>query len=292
VVNWQIAAANLSKRAQARATRADVGTTACWRYQPEGLKGNKILLVHGFRGDHHGLEAIAGALPEFEVFIPDLPGYGKTPALSGAHDLENYASWLIALNQELGCQLVAGHSFGSLLTARAGDKLGAALVLINPVAARSIDSGSLANRLARSYYRLAAGRGSTLLRSQLAVRAMSLALTTAKNPVERAWIHQSHHRYFSNFALDRVAIEGFWAAAGNSTTDFAPEITRRTLVISSARDQISSAAEVAKLHENLRDSELAVISKVGHLLHYERPAEVADLIARFAGDLVRDEIRD
>jgi pimeloyl-ACP methyl ester carboxylesterase len=288
VVNQQIAAQALTAGARARATRVDVAGTACWRYRPERPgEGKKILLVHGFRGDHHGLEAIAGGLAEHEVMIPDLPGYGKTPPFEGTHDLDNYADWLIELNRSLGCEVVAGHSFGTLITARAGDRLSArGLVLINPVASRSIDSGSLANRLARGYYRLAAkAAGATLLRSQLAVRAMSVALTTATSPSQRAWIHQSHHRYFSSFAADRVAIEGFWAAAANSATDFAADISTRTLLVAAERDQISGLVEVSNMHSLLRDSELTVLPRVGHLLHYERPAEVAASISRFAGEL-------
>jgi pimeloyl-ACP methyl ester carboxylesterase len=32
-------------------------------------------MIHGFRGDHHGLQLFADALPEYRVIIPDLPGF-------------------------------------------------------------------------------------------------------------------------------------------------------------------------------------------------------------------------
>lgn len=244
--------------------------------------------MHGFRGDHHGLEAIAAGLPNYEVFIPDLPGYGKTPPLEREHDLAGYARWLIKLNSELRCQIVAGHSFGSLVVAQAGNALNAeGLVLINPVASRSIDSKSPSNRLARAYYRLSAGAGgSVLLRNQLAVRAMSMALITTKDARLRLWIHQEHHRHFSNFVSDRVAVEGFWAAAQNSVTELAAKISTPSLIIAADRDQISSPREVSSLHQLLPESELVILTRVGHLLHYERPTEVAALIAGFSADLV------
>jgi pimeloyl-ACP methyl ester carboxylesterase len=295
----EIAAPGLVKLAQARAERLEISGTACWRYRvadavtEANTAPMRILLVHGFRGDHHGLEAIAGGLSAFEVVIPDLPGYGKTPPLAEQHDLAGYRDWLIALNRELQADLVVGHSFGSLVVSAAGDELNArGLALINPVATRSGESKTPANRLARSYYRLAergGWAGSVLLRNQLAVRAMSLALTTSMDPSLRSWIHRSHHRYFSNFSPDRVAFEGFWAAANNSTLDFAGDIATRTLVIAAARDQISKVAEVRALHERLHDSELTVLTKVGHLLHYERPAQVAALLASFASELANDD---
>lgn len=242
------------------------------------------MLVHGFRGDHHGLEAIAAGLSDFDVVIPDLPGYGRSAAFEGRHDLETYSSWLVELNESIGCDIIAGHSFGSLVVAKAGDALGASgLVLINPVASKSAESRSLANRVARAYYRLAAGSaGSLLLRNQIAVRAMSVALTTSPKPQLRSWIHASHHRYFSNFSQDRVAIEGFWAAAENSTRDYGPLIKTQTLVVAAEKDQISTLQEVSALHAELADSELATLAGVGHLLHYERPSEVAQLISQFA----------
>jgi pimeloyl-ACP methyl ester carboxylesterase len=295
----EIAAPGLVKLAQARAERFEIAGTACWRYRVADavVEANKvpmrILLVHGFRGDHHGLEAIAGGLDAFEVVIPDLPGYGKTPALADRHDLAGYRDWLIELNRELKADLVAGHSFGSLVVAAAGDELNArGLGLINPVATRSAESKTPGNRLARSYYRIAERGGwaaPIFLRNQLVVRAMSLALTTSPDPVLRSWIHRSHHRYFSNFSLDRVATEGFWAATNNSVLDFAGNIATRTLVIAADRDQISTRAEVAALHQRLHDSELTVLPKVGHLLHYERPAQVAKLLAGFASELATDD---
>ena len=51
---------------------------------------------------------------DYEVLIPDLPGYGKTPELK-KHDLESYADWLINLVDQIGPDVVVlGHSFGSL----------------------------------------------------------------------------------------------------------------------------------------------------------------------------------
>jgi pimeloyl-ACP methyl ester carboxylesterase len=101
--------------AKARGKREDLVGTALWRYSTSNPKG-KILLIHGFRGNHHGLSAIAAALEEYEVLIPDLPGYGKSEELFGSHDLQNYGRWLADLYSELDPEtMVLGHSFGSLV---------------------------------------------------------------------------------------------------------------------------------------------------------------------------------
>ncbi|MBO0599647.1 alpha/beta fold hydrolase [Nesterenkonia sp. E16_7] len=96
----------------------------------------RLLLIHGFRGDHHGMALIVDALPEFEVFVPDLPGFGATPPLQRAaadpadavpgervpaeHTLDAYAGFVEALAEalELGAaDVLVGHSFGSIIVA-------------------------------------------------------------------------------------------------------------------------------------------------------------------------------
>jgi len=54
--------------------RVDVdGTeTAWWEYGPADAP--VLVLVHGFRGDHHGLEPVVAQLPGFRFISPDLPG--------------------------------------------------------------------------------------------------------------------------------------------------------------------------------------------------------------------------
>src|SRR5690554_3021439 len=69
--------------------------TAYWDYGPSDAD-TTILAVHGFRGEHHGLEPVVAFLPGIRVIMPDLPGFGESPPLPGrAHDLAAYARWLI-----------------------------------------------------------------------------------------------------------------------------------------------------------------------------------------------------
>ena len=272
-------APDLVAQARLSARRSDVGNTACWYY---GDGAERILLVHGFRGDHHGLEAIAGAISDFQVVVPDLPGYGKTPALDDVHSLANYASWLVELTAKVQPTLVAGHSFGSLVVAAAASGLNTQkLALINPVATVAAERSDFANRVARGFYRAAGTRlGRPLLRSSIAVQAMSSSLATSSDRALRGWIHQQHHRYFSSFASDAVALEGFEAATRNSVADY--RLRLPTLMIAAERDQISSVADIKLIAASLDDVRVEVLPSVGHLLHYEQPARVAALIEQFA----------
>lgn len=267
------------KLAQKRSTRADVGETATWHYPGPGPT---IILVHGFRGDHHGLSAIAGALEDFTVVIPDLPGYGKTPAFSDEHSLRNYGLWLVDFVRQLGGEpIVLGHSFGSQVVAQAHE-LGlrsAATILLNPITTRASEKTS--GQLASAYYKICRwGRfGSYLLRSALVVRAMSAGLAKTKDLKLRSFIHDQHLRFFSSFAEDRVVLEGFAAANTSSVLDYAASLPEKLLIIAGERDAIAPMPGQINLQQ-LTGCQLERLD-VGHLTHYEAPNEAALMVREF-----------
>ena len=163
-----------------------------------------------------------------------------------------------------------------------------AIVLQNPITARSSEQNDLANKIARSFYSLAVslGRlGSGLLRSWLVVRVMSVAMATSKSLKLRSWIHNQHHQHFSTYRSDRVAHEGFAAASGSSVLDFAKDFEVPTLLIAGERDLIAPLANQIKLQGLIAGSKLEIMPSVGHLTHYESSADVAMAIDKFLGEL-------
>src|SRR5690606_7682380 len=100
------------------------GRTAYWVYGPETASEREpvtVIAVHGFRGEHHGLEPVLAYLPEVRVIAPDLPGFGESPPLPGrTHDLDEYAQWLreFAASVAPGA-VILGHSFGSIVVSAA-----------------------------------------------------------------------------------------------------------------------------------------------------------------------------
>ena len=68
------------------------GRTAYWTYGPDDAE-TTVVAVHGFRGEHHGLEPVVAHLPGVRVIMPDLPGFGETPPLPGRrHDIERFGN--------------------------------------------------------------------------------------------------------------------------------------------------------------------------------------------------------
>lgn len=270
--------------------------THYWEYG-DPHAADAIVVVHGFRGDHHGLEPVIAHLAHLgpvRIIAPDLPGFGESePLVDRTHDLDSYVTWLAALVRSLGIRgrlTVLGHSFGSIVAAAtvASGVPVDALILVNPIAAPALSGPrGVLTRLAVFYYWLGAtlppGPGFALLRNRLIVRVTSLAMVKTRVRSLQRWIHDQHDRYFSAFANREVVLEAFRASISNDVSEFAHRITAPTLLIAAERDDITTVAKQHELAGRFPDATLRVIDGVGHLVHYETPAAAAALISAFLG---------
>lgn len=266
------------------------GTRTRWWEYGEG--DDTVIAVHGFRGDHHGLQRIIDRLPEHRILSPDLPGYGGSTAFSGPHSIPAYADWLIDFATATATRnrplTVLGHSFGTIVTAAAVDR-GLSpdrVVLVNPIAAPPLAGvQAIGGTLVRCLYRLGGmlprRLGDRLLRARLITDGMSALTTTTRDRELRRWIKAEHRRYFAGFRERRVAVEGFEASLSDYVTPHAAAFTMPTLLVAAGRDQITPIAKVQALRDAMPDAELVVLDGVGHLIHYERPAEAAEAIRAF-----------
>lgn len=265
------------------------GRTAYWVYGPADAAVT-VVAVHGFRGEHHGLEPVVAHLPGIRVISPDLPGFGETPPLPGArHDIDAYAHWLRDFVAAVAPgAVILGHSFGSIVVsaAVAGGLETPRVVLVNPIGAPALEGPKgVLTRLAVFYYwagaRLPAPLGEALLRNGLIVRVMSESMAKTKDPDLRRFIHDQHDTYFSRFADRDVLHDAFLASVSNDVRAFAPRIAQPTLLVAAVRDDITPIEAERHLATLFPSAELVEIDDVGHLIHYETPAAAADAIRRF-----------
>jgi len=265
------------------------GTTAYWVYGPADA-ATTILAVHGFRGEHHGLEPVVAHLAGIRVIMPDLPGFGETAPVPGRrHDLDLYADWLRAFAESVAPgAVVLGHSFGSIVSSAAVARglETPALILVNPIGAPALQGPrGVMTRLAVLYY--AAGAklpdriGTALLRNGLIVRVMSEAMAKTRDKDLRAFVHDQHATYFSRFSDRDVLHDAFVTSVSHDVREFAPRIGVRTLLVAADRDDITPIEKERELAGLIPDAELVEIAGVGHLIHYETPAPAAEAIRRF-----------
>lgn len=267
--------------------------TRYWEYG-DADAGLTLVFVHGFRGDHHGLEPVAAHLPGMRIIAPDLPGFGESARFSDApHDVEHYAQWLIDFTHALsldGRIVIVGHSFGSIIVSAA---VAAGLdtqrvILINPIAAPALAGPrGILTRLAVAYYRasavLPAPVGFALLRNRIIVRVMSETMAKTRDARLRSWIHSQHDAYFSAFTDRGVVLEAFRASVSTDVSEVAAGIVQPVLLIASDRDDLTPIAAQQRLASLFDDATLRVIPNVGHLIHYEAPADAARYIQEFLG---------
>ncbi len=265
------------------------GRTAYWVYGPDDAELT-VLAVHGFRGEHHGLEPVVAHLPGVRVIMPDLPGFGETTPLPGrVHDIEAYARWLTEFSAAVAPgAVILGHSFGSIVAsaAVAGGLETPRLILVNPIGAPALEGPkAVLTRLAMLYYALGArlpeALGTELLRNRVIVRGMSIAMAKTRDPELRRFVHDQHDTYFSRFSDRDVLSQAFRTSVSHDVREYAPRITVPTLLVAAQRDDITPIEAERALAPLFPDAELVEIAHVGHLIHYETPAEAAGAIRRF-----------
>ncbi|MEO8262149.1 MAG: alpha/beta hydrolase [Pseudolysinimonas sp.] len=265
-------------------------TTRYWEFGPADA-ARTVVIAHGYRGDHHGLEPVIALLPEVRFVSPDLPGFGlSSPMTQAPHSIPGYARWLRGFLDalDLNGSVLLGHSFGSMVTTYAiGDGLQTpALILINPISTDPHQGGGrVMNALTRAYYGTARklpqrlGRG--LLGNWLVVQIMSVTLAKTRDAQLRRWIHEEHHRYFSGFSDPQTVAEAFDASLSTDVTQYAASLTMPVLVIAGQEDEIAPAPGQHIFVDMLPSGELVMLHGVGHLIHYEQPANAADAIRDF-----------
>jgi pimeloyl-ACP methyl ester carboxylesterase len=282
--------AALLERVPAQRREVDVlgGATAYWEYGDPSA--TTVVAVHGFRGEHHGLEPVVAHLDGFRVISPDLPGFGETPPVAGRrHELEFYTEWLSAFVGTVAPgAVVLGHSFGSIVSAAAvADGLATpALVLVNPIGAPALEGPrGLLTRLAVFYYwagaRLPSRVGEALLRNRLVVRGMSIAMVKTRDRELRRFVHEQHDAYFSRFADRDVLHDAFVTSVSHDVREFAARISTPTLLVAAQKDDITPIEAERSLAKLFPNAQLVEIADVGHLIHYETPAVAAGAISRF-----------
>lgn len=290
--------AGLEARTHAAGVVLDGTSVAYWTYEPVRVtpETRTILVIHGFRGDHHGLLRVADQLPEMRLIMPDLPGFGGSAAFAAAeHSVESYGRFISGFMAalRLGADTVLlGHSFGSIVASHyvaAHPGTVSELILVNPIAAPALEGPKgLMTKLAVLYYEAAARLprrlGQGLLRSQLIVRVMSETMAKTKDKQLRRFVHAQHSAYFSAFADRESLLEAFKASVGGNVAEVARSLSLPVLLIAGEQDEIATLPDQHTLLALLPDAHLDVIPGVGHLIHYETPEPAAGFIRRFLKD--------
>lgn len=266
-------------------------TTTYWEYNPD--KPTTLILIHGFRGTHHGLLKIAELLPEYRLIIPDLPGFGVSEALTGGHGIGDYVEWLFQFRQIVDpstpSSYIVGHSFGSIIVSHYASlhpSTVSKLTVINPIGAPALEGEQrLLTQLAILYYWLGRKLPARAARAWISLKPItkitSITMRKTKDRQIRKFIDEQHYTHFSSFANPTQLSEAFKTSVSHDVSQVAEHLTMPTLMIVGEKDVITALNKQHELHAKIGDAELVIIPDVGHLTHYETPSQVASAIRKF-----------
>lgn len=246
-----------------------------------------IIMIHGYRGTHHGLELIAHYLTDFNIIVPDLPGFGLSPAL--AHSFaDDYANWLNQFIDNLSLKskpVLLGHSFGSIIASNYASQYSQnidRLILLNPISSATTEEFV---HLTDFYYKvgqlLPESLGRHWFSSKILTVAASEIMMRTHNHQLRHKINQQHLAHFSDFYDTKSLVESYRASSRGNVSQYATAIKIPTLLIAGECDKIAPVSEARKLQKLFPDAQLHIIANVGHLTHYETPQRVATLVRQF-----------
>lgn len=266
----------------------DHGVTAYWEYGDRD--GYPVVAVHGFRGDHHGLEGIAQAMVGCRVIVPDLPGFGCSQRLHDPHTLKALAEWLetflvAVLDEPFG---LLGHSFGSLVVAQAiaGGVAPERLTLINPITIPALAGPQrFMSKVAELYYLAGAKLPEPIAGRLLAhpgiVRVMSETMVKTRELSLRRWIHVQHDTYFSTYTDRQSLLDSFRASISHTVKDYADSFRMPVQIIAGEEDNLTPLVEQVRFANELPAADFMVVRGSGHLVHYEAVRETADRVSGF-----------
>jgi len=285
---------DLYQSADSRAVRhtaeIDGKLVVYYEYPSIGDSNKTLVMIHGYRGNHRGLQAIAAGLTKYRVIIPDLPGFGESGPLKTTHSIQAYSDWLykfLGVLQLTDKAHLMGHSFGSLVVGfYSTQHTPISVSLVNPVSSPALEGQRAAlTNLTKLYYSLASALpnalGQWLLRSKLAVMVMSVVMAKTKQRTLRRWIHRQHLSNFSDFATVEVATEGYEASISMDLSKLAGLISSPVLVVAATLDDITDIESQRRVSELYPNSTYREIRGIGHLVHYEAPDQAARFITEF-----------
>jgi pimeloyl-ACP methyl ester carboxylesterase len=227
-----------------------------------------LILVHGAGVDHLIWPAELRRLPGLRVIVLDLPGHGRSDP-PGRRSVAAYAESVRELMEHLdiGRAILAGQSMGGAIAQtmalQMSDRV-AGLVLIGTAARLAVNPVIL----------------NTILNDPVAVADLFVRWYWAKETGDRLRALGKKQL----LAIDpQVTYGDYLACDAFDLTDQLAQITAPTLIIGGEADKMTPFSLSESLAAQISRSTLVKLEGAGHLLHLERPQEVADHITRWLG---------
>lgn len=249
-------------------------------YVEQGARnGPAVVLLHGFTDSHRSFDLLRPYLPEsWRVIAMTARGHGQSDKPPAGYEIADIASDVPLLLDALCIEraVIIGHSMGSAaalqVAADYSDRV-AGLVLMGAFAS-SKDNAALAE-----------------LEAEVSRLQHSIDPEFVLAFQESTFAEMIPQRFLDTVISESLRCPAFvWRAAlqgqlGAAIFDAALRTQTPALLIRGEKDAFAPADDQIKLRDRLPSARVFTMQGVGHTPHWERPADVANLVGAFVGEL-------
>ncbi len=251
------------------------------------------LLIHGWSSSWYALSPLLDLLSlRFRCLAVDLPGYGKSPPLTGRVTIPAYADLLAELIAQVsdGPAVLVGHSMGgmtSITLALRHPVLVERMVLISPTITGRLSTYinmvvspiTLLERFRPGSLLVSAGEKSFMGITDRIMRPASFA--------ERTGITEADYKRLRADARSRgqgrVRAECYFAMRHNNLAGQLKDVETPALVIWGAEDNTVPLRDAGVVADEWPNADLRILPKAGHWPHFEAPDATRRIVAAYLG---------
>ncbi|MBQ6486757.1 alpha/beta fold hydrolase [Candidatus Saccharibacteria bacterium] len=240
------------------------------------MKKPKLLFVHGFRGNHLGLKETRDYLENlgYDCYAPDIPPAfntqaEKVPELEG-YTADAYAKWIADYIKmhKLDRPILIGHSMGSIISAATAEKypdlINDKIFLLSPIC---VTPPKFICNLAPL---------SVILPNKMIGYLTTKYLLIKKDKETLKKTLELTYKCTEKFTSKRNTGHAAKFSISYAISDF--NFKKNCVFIAGDTDKLNSRDQVKSVAEKF-GTEPIFIEKSGHLINYEEPIKLAEIIA-------------
>jgi len=235
-------------------------------------EGEPLLILHGWGGSSVSWVKTQAILARngFKVITPDLPGFGKSITPSVPWEVKDYSNFILNLTKELNLEsfFLLGHSFGGRIAVKfsiAYPEKVRRLILCNAsgIKGRPGIKTWLIYQIAKI--------GNAIFTPKVFARFKDRSRNLF-------YIFIRHHDYVK---ADGTMKETLRKVCAEDLLPILSQINIRTLVVWGDKDKMVPVKYAHIFKENIKNSELIILPRIGHSPHLEVPGVLAEIILEF-----------
>ncbi len=227
-----------------------------------------MLILHGWGDSSAGWRAYAQALAaDYDVIVPDLPGFGGTESPKDAWGVTQYAQFIRAFLQKIGVKpyAIIGHSNGGAIAVR-----GVGQGLLQAEKLVLLASAGVRSPKANLSYRVIAKVG----------KAVTKPLPKRVSAKLRRTLYQ---KVGSDLLVAEHLQETFKKIVRDDVRADAAYISIPTLLVYGSADTDTPVSIAQELQKSIDGSRLEVLPGAGHFVHIDAAHETERLIREHIG---------